>query len=308
MSTKIYNGYRHKKVSTDELFELFEKLREEFNVVAQNLINNLAMRLSVNIIDRLSLGIDIKEGEDNPYITESKDGNIKSFCWYVFLKKIPEAFESRERNPSYDLSIKCSVLKTDLDPDNLYFIFYYEKKEYKEVIEKYFEPYPYWNNTDPPKGCSWEEWGEIGDQWNDAIRHRDIPSLNGFSMKFNTQYTLPEIQWEEVSKNFPTKEERVNLLAPRLVQELLFNERCPAQEIKEGDSEEKSKEIRNQTMRTITQIFDEINRGKHDDKILVVKSKLMKILPNLDENTDLTLNIYETYYNKDFDIKLLIEN
>jgi hypothetical protein len=45
MSTKIYNGYRYRKDSIYDLFDLFVKLREEFNIVSQKIINDLANEL-----------------------------------------------------------------------------------------------------------------------------------------------------------------------------------------------------------------------------------------------------------------------
>jgi hypothetical protein len=310
MSTKIYDGYRYQKTDTDGLFSLFEKLRDEFSVVTQKLINNTANKFCVNIIDRLSIGINISDEEKNNYITKEKDDNIKNLCWFVFNEKINGAFSSTKRSVSFDFSIKCSVLKTDLDPDYLYFIFYYEQKEYREVIDKYFEHYPYWNNTDPPDEYSWEEWEEVGKIWDSCMKHLSVPSLNGFVMDFNAQYYLPNPKWEDVVKNFPSKEERANSLSKRIVQEILYFKKLEEEGIDDKNcsiSESKeAAERRNKIIKTIMDVTEDIRNGKHNDKIETVKSNLMKLLPDIDENTDLSLDIYKTYFREGFNIKQLI--
>jgi hypothetical protein len=83
------------------------------------------------------------------------------------------------RQPELDWSFEIALIPAG---NCLFGLHYTEQRSLRDELFKLpgIEPYPYWNNTDPPKGVSNKRWKERGHEWDWALGDGP-PAAKGFT-------------------------------------------------------------------------------------------------------------------------------
>jgi len=105
---------------------------------------------------------------------------------------------TERRDPEFDLEGELSVITKPGVRENKTLLLSYgenftdfltiltldpKTEEEKAFIQKYgLEAYPYWNNVDPPKDKTEEEWDAVEKDWKIALDNGGHANQNGFSM------------------------------------------------------------------------------------------------------------------------------
>ena len=210
MSTKIHNGYYIEECSVYELNEIMISFMEDARGVFKDIFLKKTGKFIAQMIDAYDLG----ELDGEEYYLDKKIG--KSFTPYRFIR---ELFQERHneinqtgiRAPDYDLECSVCVIPHKKS-GKLLCLFYSEADDYLAVWNKIDEikEYKYYNNVDPPKNITDEEWETRGAIWNDALEYR-APKDRGFVYELLGGNILTNISYDDCKKiKFPTLEERAN--------------------------------------------------------------------------------------------------
>jgi hypothetical protein len=230
MSTKIYNGY---KIDNMSLFT-FNQFVLDFTLKAKEVRGKLAAKFIANLI--VDMVDDVTYIDEESYIKRhiksAKDGTTTlADCKYHRL--ISEAIHTgedryariqrtHERDPAVDFDIELVVIPFQ---DKILALLFCENREFTEIFESMLEVhyYGYWNNTDPDENCSDEEWEQRRMDWDLALPGLGVPADSGMTLNILDGFpSRNEIPKEEILKNIPSFERRVNVIAEELVLEEIY--------------------------------------------------------------------------------------
>lgn len=170
MSTKIYNGFKFKRnYNLITIHRIIKSFRKKIQPIVQKEICSFVAWVATRYIDEHALEI-TRTLTTSPYLAaikelEQRRQKVKQTC---------------ERDPDVDMEFTLCILPTR---KQIFGIVYTEQRDLLKMwlAQKEIVSYPYWDNTDPIEGLSWEEWRARGEEWNSALKEfHGIPALNGF--------------------------------------------------------------------------------------------------------------------------------
>lgn len=229
MSTKIYNGYILPALSSYELKQLLDNLRTQLEVAKDELISTKIAEDFIYSFDSIWLG---KITEDN-FVSEfrskmhsdfKKSDSISDYerkslltnsLFYLQRRQIEEEhyeiWKTNRRNPEYDFQFSVCFMPTE---EKIFVTLYAEQKRFQEIWENIegVEFYPYWDNTDPMEGFTYEEWSERGEEWGRVLNDfNDPPILAGLSWQLlRDQFIYVHgFTVDKIIKYLPSFEKRV---------------------------------------------------------------------------------------------------
>jgi hypothetical protein len=190
MSTKIYNGYKLEGVnSINELQEFLDKFRAKCVAIVERAAREQIIREAVSLYDDVCVGApSAKEKLGRDLENPGKAPTFKDCLVHVVIdlhRRAVEVKKTRQRDPDADWSCEVCVLRYGLA------LLYTENEEMTKAWESMsgVKPWPYWNNTDRPKGVTQKEWDHRGRVWDAALEGRLTPSECGLSR------TLVPVGW-----------------------------------------------------------------------------------------------------------------
>lgn len=206
MSTKIYNGIKFNVKDIHDLTEKTFAWRERISVLTEEAKIKFLANIIYSALDGHQLGF-LKSNQ-------WKEGSVLRYAIDTYetrLKKTKEQYSSRD--PAVDMDFSFTVHPHG---DEFYGIVFCERNEWnKEFMDlEWVEPFPYWDNTDPPEGISEEDWDERGCLW-DSLIPSGIPARHGFTA--DCEDTLSQSSYylsgeqslrEAILANIPPKETR----------------------------------------------------------------------------------------------------
>jgi hypothetical protein len=165
MSTKIYDGYVINEVlTTYQLKLIFKKIKQQVDRIAIELFKSKYAKVACTYLD------DVMTGYIKP-----KDNKSPSF--YAFEKQLDahKKINNDLRSPDWDFSVIMFIYPLK---NKTLFIINTEHNELLNIILKIcpkIKYYGYWNNTDPSKDCSKEEWRQRENDWNKVFDESIYP-------------------------------------------------------------------------------------------------------------------------------------
>jgi hypothetical protein len=214
MSTKLHHGWRLKGVTMLDLLGRLFKLRDAVQEVARQKIAREQAARVANLID----GVRIRgrryslPKDDKPY----KGSSVLSHVAIQMMDETRKAYRSSLRSAS---ARECNVTVHPIGQlDFLVLLFDDGNPEYKEAFKEYVraEPFPYWDNTDPPEDMSDSEWAARGDLWSTALGN-GVPAENGYSFNCMVENSVPVPRLAETLAAMPSVAERRKSAATDLV-------------------------------------------------------------------------------------------
>ena len=204
MSTKIYNGLMCRTTDIAQEIEALQALRPEIDRIARTVMSSYVAKSLASRIDiARHAGQHIPKGLFTKTIWEMMDRQHKSES-------------NNTRDPEVDVQASVVLLPSK---DCLLAIAYAENTLIHDALTAAFEPFAYWDNTDPPEDISLAEWDEREELWNTALardpHHR--PSGCGPVIEFPTPVFMP--MPKEVCAHLPTREVRARNLARHVLLE-----------------------------------------------------------------------------------------
>lgn len=228
MSTKIYNAYRFKKLTAEEMVSLATKLRKKLKPVLIEKVRSLVLINACKELDVRSKNQEYaKQQTASPFRKAIKDLEERT-------KRIKD---TKERDPEVDFNFEISFFPTKKN-GTLAMIFT-EQKAFKDTFKKVREvqDFEYWDNADPLEGISRSDWKKRGRIWDQALNDTTA-SKSGLSIIIFDGYfdTLREVLFPQLSdfepfmKSIPSFEERLRDEASDLV----FFERAKGVDVNES--------------------------------------------------------------------------
>ena len=299
MSTKIYNGYKMKALSTKELHEFYKDTRKIANEVMEEKYFDLFARKMLKIaydLERIKnddeklehylvdLYLDSVYRDHKKYINNTKEFVINDMRKSFFENKYPEKIKSltesilmnksmhsvfKSKNSPYYFSAEFAILP--LEDKTLVIIYDNDVSaklaKNKEFCEKYgFEYYGYWDNVDKPDEISEEKWNQRKQEW-DNIKKTPAEECICFSFGYEKSIEFPVLYGNE------NKEKILNYIKNNIVKkqkqeafELAFEEWCSEKQIENVSTNDVFK-------------FDRLYRDKDD----AIKHLFEKALKNVEK-------------------------
>lgn len=170
MSTKIYNGFRFKRnYNLIAIHRIIRSFRKKIQPIVQKKVCSFIAWNATRYIDEHALEI-TRALTAAPYLIAIED----------FEERRRKIKQTCERDPDVDMEFTLCILPTR---KQIFGIVYTEQRDLLKMwlAQKEIVSYPYWDNTDPIEGLSWEEWRARGEEWDSALKEfHGIPALNGF--------------------------------------------------------------------------------------------------------------------------------
>lgn len=256
MSTKIYNGYTLPKMSAYQLRQFIIKLRGKLYPLAIKLMKTeIAEQCTDNIDDVITKRIEKSHylnrfkgfylnRHSNDELSESGEKYILENYIYSNVEntveyKFKEIYKTHGRNPSVDFQFSISFAP---EKDKTFVLIYTEQKEYERVFEKMkgVKKYPYFDNTDSPKGISHSDWKKRGKEWDNALKD-SAPCNYGLEWTLlNTSYPpFYTIEMKDVIQCIPN----IDYRSKRLAEEKVMNIKMKEYRDKSGITPEKLKTL-----------------------------------------------------------------
>ena len=234
MSTKIYNGFRMRELSSNELIVFINELREKISPTVHNAFCIGIIQIASKIITKcIEYNFDF-EG------TPEKAENVEKFLRSYYLASLTTTTMAQRALGKMDkviddlewpfiggvINMAINIYKNDTMNENkqscyndvrssiallqgskgktLFMTFgnvftdcmYELIKKNDELVSKYeIEEYGYWNNTDKPDGITNEEWKNCGDDWDAALPGLGVPSRCGLC---SSDLIDPDVLFSEV--------------------------------------------------------------------------------------------------------------
>lgn len=183
MSTKIHHGYQLVDVPGGNVLACAPLLRSVMVPVYQSLYFRVAAEVAVGALDAARFGVD--HVEDTRVPVRAVDTLTPVVVADLFLNDIHHHMaKSGERSPHYDMNMQVTFLP-DPNPGDAaaaYALLFTERAEYRDAWQAldWVEPFPYWNNTDPPEGVSPDDWKARQVVWERVVGW-DPPAVRGLS-------------------------------------------------------------------------------------------------------------------------------
>ncbi len=217
MSTKIHNGYRVPMTELIDARHFLEVFRARATPVFRELLAQRMATIATAHIDRRACG-GLPEtglpGEAPP--TFAANERPVSYAWGVVTDRIRRAREIWRADQLYDpaCDLECTLHLVPYTDGHAYLLLYARQDAYEGVLSGMdgVEPYPYWDNTDPPDGISDAEWDARGALW-DTVLPSSVPSNHGWSLELVGRRVYEKPSMEEVLRQVPALPARADALA-----------------------------------------------------------------------------------------------
>jgi len=210
MSTKIYNGYKIKGVRTlGDVQDFMKPVRKRIREMSVAALSRSVAQACTLAIDKLALGEKPMVGFMKPkeYVPK-KDGSLASFVVRDLMERYKTSHESHERDPDLELSV-C-FFPSGRDTLALLFAENEQYVKYWESLARVVK-YPYWNNSDAPRGVSQKVWDARGKEWDKAMESSSTPAVGGLNTQCIGLYGLMWPTYEEFKTFVPSFNSRVEL-------------------------------------------------------------------------------------------------
>jgi len=172
--------------------------------------------MAARIVDRIRMGLKVPA----PWAERGHVDNGKWSPWSAAFMTVLDLMahdrQSHVRVHS-DFDFTCDVVLLPGGRRVLAMLFT-QQKALQELWEKqsWVEPYPYWDNTDPPEGMSYAQWNRRGAEWDRAVWNQDIPSLSGLTAEcVPTSLPMPKVV--DIMDHQPTLAQRAKAVALDMV-------------------------------------------------------------------------------------------
>lgn len=179
MSTKIYHGYTLPLTNHASFPTVLQYLgRKRKSIVSR------AERDGTEVVTRMSV-----YNLDATFLGRNKDKKSSGSCALVnamtHISEQARIVKERQIRSPYDWSCSVVVLK---GRHRLLALLFCENERLERIMRSILEPYPYWDNTDPPDDVPRKEWKARGQEWEEALGW-DAPNKRGMT------YTYIEDGW-----------------------------------------------------------------------------------------------------------------
>ncbi len=224
MSTKIYNGYKLEGIRTlKELDAFLARLKKKIKEAQETLIIQKLALLASEFYDRHSLGWVNKKK-----IKKYKGYTPLSYAFMTLMEKEAAIKKNNSRNPDFDFGFEIALM---FSRGTILCTLYNEKDEFRNIWEsmKGVKKYPYWDNTDRPKGLSASAWRKRRNDWDKALGHSS-PADAGLVKTISPPMVCFEDK-SKILKAIPTLDRRLNYYA----NELLIYSYQNGQTMKDGE-------------------------------------------------------------------------
>lgn len=180
MSTKIYNGYKTRAMSSYELGQFAGKLRSVIRPIGRKLSFEWWAGHLTHAVDYLS-----SQGQ---WPFENFAPKDEDPVYWAFSRWVQETIKEQKRKFN-DFELDCNFVLLPLRKKTLILI-YNQKPEYLKAFEAMPEvsPYWYWDNTDRDEEVSAAAWRRRKQDWDEALVHRGIPSISGLTVECFVDY------------------------------------------------------------------------------------------------------------------------
>lgn len=233
MSTKIYNGFKITKNKTLlSLHESFNNLRAPIKEIAHKVTAEAIARYAVFFIDRSMIDTNKKQNEVDPPLMQSKS---------LFMQRQQQVQMQRYKDP--DVDFQCEVTIHPIDDDTILGISFTERPDIRNLLleQDFIEEFCYWDNTDILDGVSEEDWKIRGDLWEKALGNNS-PAMAGYTICLSNVTGSVTTTIDDVMKNLPTFDARVELLATEEVVNFYYSAKEHAEKKEDFPPYEKWKE------------------------------------------------------------------
>lgn len=167
MSTKIYDGFRFKQVTFEEIDRDIQAWRER--------IKTLTVETSAKIIaERVVEEIDAATSNG-----KELEPRILGRALVDIWDRQREIKKTGRRDPRVDLDFNLVILPDD---GKFYGIFYTEQSDWSDEFRSlpWFEEFGYWNNTDKPDELTDEQWMYRREVWERIFPRFQTPAQRGY--------------------------------------------------------------------------------------------------------------------------------
>jgi hypothetical protein len=234
VSTKIYNGYLLDVPDTiGGIINFLRGVGEDACKIADGIAIEHTVNRAALIADAMAASVPMAKlrildpfGKDH---YELRTGDFPLYlAWSEASGRAYATKKSQSRGEFFDLS--CSVVITKAmekggrgGRGRRLALFYAERKEMRDMWEAnpHVKPWPYWDNTDWPKGMTREKWNYRGKKWEEAIGDRP-PDQAGL-----TNILVPAGYWPVIHSKFPGIENAIPSLNGRIKWLKMFTEKTP---------------------------------------------------------------------------------
>jgi hypothetical protein len=215
VSTKLYTGYRLPKMSLEQLQQFCLQIAKNTQDLAVNLYTTEIAERATRFIDYAAT--------HNGRVLPSKQGDLKrgsySRAWLEITDERCESERSGTRS-SVDYGLEVCLIPGQ---EFVYAVLYGEDRMRAPwIAAQGVEFYPYWDNTDPLEGMTYEQWQDRRQEWGQVLGKDWTPGKVGFTFTLSSNDWLGIPTIREIRCHVPSFEERLLHAA----EGLLFDEKC----------------------------------------------------------------------------------
>ena len=205
MSTKIYNGYKIKRMNLMQLSKFSGRVKADIKNIYKEYYGKLFTELMVSFYDKVQNG--------STYNDILKDFKIETnvtdayFCAYTVIRHFNDKIKTtQERNPLFDFDTSIHILPVD---NKILALLYTDNRDITKLWESYKEvsSYYYFDNTDKPERISDKNWEQRAIDWEKAMPTY-VPNDFGFTL--TCDFTPNCLMWDEIKKYIPSDDFRTN--------------------------------------------------------------------------------------------------
>lgn len=237
MSTKIYNAFKIRANSLDEVIQLFFNEKEEITKDIEDNILKGILKEMINCYDLFCISGEGVIKEDS----EKNKLNLEKDIHSIFLDKLWDRNKKDENKESDDLESSIILYPQSIEHfgEKSYLMqFFAENETIKLVQDTYFkkwniQEYDYWNNTDQPDTITDYEWELRKNHWKNIDRPLfcglsiTFLKCNKYEVYFNylTSSKRPQMQkiLENLLKEY-TVEKRIDKFVFKVKEEVAYKE------------------------------------------------------------------------------------
>lgn len=169
MSIKIYNGYRLPMMSVTELNSFILRVQEKAIEIQKDIASSVLANCIASDLDELFV-FGEEEFKNRGFDKGHDSEKLYPYLWPIqkahqLIKKRYQAIqETGHRDPVVDFDFELIVIP---DGTKMIVLLYTEQKAFQTYWESLPEVsyYGYWNNSDPDKDTSPEEWKQRKMDW-----------------------------------------------------------------------------------------------------------------------------------------------
>jgi hypothetical protein len=226
MSISLHHGYKL-TLPFSKLQSTLRKLQESIKIEDTEAYLTIKAKELAYMLDTIALG--------DPFMAQEGDTATEITPYNCLRSRsIREQRAIRSSMGRHELDFETNVVLFPQPDGNSLALLFTEQDHVKARWEAHpgVTPYPYWDNCDPAKGISEEEWQARGKEWEEA-NYTDTPATSGLTFQIYGEYETPTLpDAEGILTYLPTTDQRVKLL----VQERLAHAYSKVVPYKRGDS------------------------------------------------------------------------